>query len=151
MSEVFRERVAAPVASPEPRGEAQTPDTNFHASKAETSVDREFKEGLEAWETEGKKKFINEYFDTHNIGGEFVVKMPLSKIDKFIRAELEERRYEKTTTNYRSILAEIEEEIGSSRLEFFERIYKLNGYIRAFTRLRDAKKKVGAYKNVGLD
>lgn len=65
--------------------------------------------------------------------------MPTSEIDKFVRAEMEERGFEKTIDNYQEVLREIEEEIGSSRLELFKRFTKLTGYIRAMAKFRKAK------------
>lgn len=150
MSEPFRVAEAT-VSAPEPQGEAMKQDTNFHSSKVELPVHREYKDSLEVWETEGKKKYVNEYFDTHKTAGAFIVKMPIGIIDKFVRGELEDRKYEKTTANFRTILEEIEREIGSEKLTLFERLNKLTGYIKAFNRMRDAKKKLGAYKTNGMD
>lgn len=92
-------------------------------------------ESLEIWEGESKKKYVNEYFNTHNIAHEFVWKMPTSEIDKFVRSELESREYEKTTKNYEAILSEIETEIGSENLELSKRLHKIVGYIRILNKL----------------
>lgn len=105
-----------------------------------------YKGNLELWESESGKKYVNEIFDTHNIGSDFTVKMHTSKIDKFIRAEIEERGWNKTTDNYKAILQEYEGEIGSDKLPLFERFKKLTTYIQAVKRLREAKKRVGAFK-----
>lgn len=100
---------------------------------------------LTIWEGENKKKYVNEYFNTHNVSHEFMVKMPTSEIDKYIRAELEERKYEKTTKNYKEILAEIEREIGSEKLQLLERFRKITGYIRAVMKLRKAQELKNKY------
>ncbi len=146
MSEIFRE---APKEAPaevksESTEENVTKGENY-ATVNETEVSKEFKENLEAWEFEGKKKYVNEYFDTHNIYNDFSSKMQISAIDKFVRGELEEKKQAKTIANYKKILQDIESEIGSDRLELFERFKKLNGYIKAIRRLRDVKKKLGTY------
>jgi hypothetical protein len=150
MTEVLRPRVEPTVSAPEPQGEFKPEDKSIFPSKVETAVSREYKDNLEVWETEGKKKYVNEYFDTHKTAGSFIVKMPIGVIDKFVRGELQDRKYEKTTANFRTILEEIEREIGSEKLNLFERLNKLTGYIKAFNRMRDAKKKLGAYKADGM-
>jgi hypothetical protein len=94
---------------------------------------------LEIWEGLNRKKFVNEYFDTHNTADDFMIKMPTSEIDKYVRSELEKLGYEKTTENYKKILAEIENEIGSTNLEQLKRFQKITGYIRALGKLYAAK------------
>lgn len=144
-TEVFRERAAPETPSADVPVENSTKSESYAIVK-ETEVEHEFKNSLEAWETEGKKKYVNEYFDTHNIYKEFPVKMSVSMIDKFVREEMASKMYEKTLDNYRKVLQDIETEIGSDRLELFERFRKLTGYIKALRRMRDVKKKLGAYK-----
>lgn len=145
--EVFRERVAPVESAPIDKTEiSSATNKESHAIVKETEVDHEFRTNLEAWETEGKKKYVNEYFDTHNIASDFSAKMLLGTIDKFVRAEMDEKKYDKTIDNYKQILQDIESEIGSDRLELFERFKKLTGYIKALSRLREIKKKLGAYK-----
>jgi hypothetical protein len=68
--------------------------------------------------------------------------MPTSEIDKYVKAEMEERGMEKTTKNYRDVLNEIEREIGSEKLQLLKRFSKLTGYIRAMNKLKAAN--VGA-------
>lgn len=94
---------------------------------------------LEIWEGENNKKYVNEYFNTHNIAHEFIWKMPISEIDKFIRSEMETKEYEKTTKNYKEILAEIESKIGSEKLTLSQRLHKITGYIRALSKLYKAR------------
>lgn len=140
-SQVFRERVAstpeapaAPtVSAPQESYELKGGETK--ASTPETPEERT----IDIWEGLNRKRYIDEYFDTHATSSEFMVKMPTSEIDKFIRAEMEERGFEKTIDNYQEVLREIEEEIGSSRLELFKRFTKLTGYIRAIMKFRKAK------------
>jgi len=131
----------------EPASAVETPEVKeSFDSQVETPIEKKMAGNLELWETESKKKYVSEYFDTHNISSDFSVKMSLGAIDKFVRAELESRGYDKTTENYRAIMKEVEEEIGSSRLELFKRFGKITGYLRVLQRLRDAKQKLGAYK-----
>ena len=99
---------------------------------------------LGIWEGVKNKKYVNEYFNTHNIGHEFEWKMPLAKIDKYIKGEIESREYEKTTENYQKILQEIETEIGSGSLELSKRLSKIIGYLGVLKKqkaLRELKQK----------
>ena len=74
-----------------------------------------------------------------------MIKMPTSEIDKYIRSELEKLGYEKTTENYKKILAEMESEIGSDRLELLKRFQKITGYIRAINKLYKARELKARY------
>ncbi len=137
---VFREKVAQaePVSAPtvsKPQESYELKGGETKASTPETPEER----NVEIWEGLNRKRYIDEYFNTHETSSEFMVKMPTSEIDKFIRGELEERGFEKTIDNYQEVLREIEEEIGSSRLELFKRFTKLTGYIRAMSKFRKAK------------
>jgi len=152
--EVFRERTTTESSATLDKNEKTVDkfDERSYAVGKETETSKEFSTNLEAWETESKKKYVNEYFDTHKLSADFSAKMLLGTIDKFVRSELEERKFAKTLDNYKYILNEIEEEIGSNRLELFERFKKLTGYIKTMGRLKEIKKKLGAYKpNVRVD
>lgn len=135
---VFRERQVE-----QPEAEQKQPLVEYE-SKPLSPEDKPLRdekpiESLEIWEGENKKKYVNEYFNTHNIAHEFVWKMPTSEIDKFVRNELNSREYEKTTNNYKEVLAEIEKEIGSEKLELSKRLQKIVGYIRAINKLYKAR------------
>lgn len=129
----------------QPDAFASSPTESYSVTK-DLNAYEESKNKLEVWETLNSKKFVNEVFDIHNIGGEFMVKMQTAKINKFVMGEMEERGWDKTTDNYKAILQEYESEIGTERLPLFERFKKLNGYIQAIKKLRDAKKRVGTFK-----
>lgn len=103
-------------------------------------------EKLELWEGEKNKKYVNEYFGTHNIGHEFMWKMPLAQIDKYIREEMDSREYEKTTTNYRDILREIESEIGSEKLQLYKRLQKIAQYIQVSKKFRAIREKKESFR-----
>lgn len=134
-SKVEPEAPETPREIPEDTGEPLSPNTN---GLKDVSDAKEM-EKLAIWEGEKGKRYINEYFDTHNVSHEFTVKMPTSEIDKYVKAEMEDRGIEKTTKNYREILNEIEREIGSEKLQLFKRFSKLTGYIRAMNKLKSAK------------
>ena len=142
MSEVFRERV---VESPvEPETAPQTPqplesdELAGNETKASEPLTKE-EHNLDIWEGLNRTKFVVDYFGVKEYADEFGLKMQTATIDKFIKGELEKRGYEKNIENYKSILQEIENEIGSSRLELFARIKKITGYASALARLYKAK------------
>ena len=155
--EVFRERIVRipeteePISVPvqTPNETEGKPDPNVRGLKDSGDIIT----NVEVWEGENNKKYINQYFNTHNISHEFTVKMPTSEIDKYIKGELESRGYEKTTDNYENILREIESEIGSGKLELFKRLQKIVGYIRAINKLNKAKELKARYvvPATGLD
>ncbi len=103
-------------------------------------------EKLEIWEGEKNKKYVNEYFNTHNIAHEFMWKMPLAQIDKYIREEMTSREYENTTTNYRDILREIESEIGSEKLQLYKRLQKIAQYIQVSKKYRAIREKKESFR-----
>lgn len=103
-------------------------------------------EKLELWEGEKNKKYVNEYFNTHNIGHEFMWKMPLAQIDKYIREEMDSREYEKTTTNYKDILKEIETEIGSEKLQLYKRLQKIAQYIQVSKKFKAIREKKESFR-----
>lgn len=103
-------------------------------------------EDLALWEGEKNKKYVNEYFNTHNISHEFMWKMPLAQIDKYIREEMDSREYEKTKTNYRDILNEIESEIGSEKLQLQKRLQKIAQYIQVSRKYRAIREKKESFR-----
>lgn len=147
--EVFKTRVEAPVEletapqSTKPQ-ELQSDTLKGNETKVGEELDQEQLK-LEIWEGEHRQKFITDYFGIKEYAEEFGLKMQTSTIDKYIKSELEKRKYDKTIDNYKSILNEIETEIGSNRLELFTRIKKITGYVKAVSRLNDAKEKLKLY------
>lgn len=146
---IFRTRESA--APEAPSVQPATDDGTRIVNETELPAEKEAENNLEFWEKEHHKKYINECLDTHNLYNDFGFKMQISQIDKYVRNEMEERKYANTRDNYKSILDEIEEEIGSSRLGLSERLRKLSGYTKALNKLKESKKKVGEYKYVRPD
>ena len=144
MSDVFRERITQPEPEPvaEPikeEGEELNPDDKPLKDKGDTIVD------LEVWEGENKKKYVNEYFGTHNISHEFMVKMPTAEIDKFVRSEMERKGFEMTLANYHLVIGELEDAIGSKNLQLLKRFKNLTTYIRWLNKKRAAEEKIKLY------
>jgi hypothetical protein len=149
VNEIFKSRVESPQ---EPEIAPQAPQplksdelTGLEKKAQEPSTKEE--ERLEIWEGLHSRKFVTEYFDIGNIDGEFNLKMDTSVIDKYIKSELETRKYDKNIDNWKSILAEIEKEIGSDRMETFSRIKKIVGYIKVVQKINEFKKKKELYKS----
>jgi len=144
---VFKERVEHQEETPTevPKIEIKSDELKGYEDKATDPITEEEKK-LEIWEGLNKTKFINDYFDVKNtVDGDFSLKMQTSVIDKFIKGELERKGYEKNIDNYKEILEEIENEIGSNRLELFKRITKLTGYIKVLNKFTEAKRKKELY------
>ena len=134
--EVFKEKVAVEV----PTSPEVSSTSTVRTEKDDTAINEtKDPEMLEIWEAEKGKKFVNEYFGSHIIGNTFQVKMPMGEINKFILERMETDGMEKTTKNYREMLSQIEQEIGSEKLTFFKRMEKLTGYIRAMQKLYRAR------------
>ena len=90
---------------------------------------------LTIWEGENNKKFVNEYFDTHNIYNEFEWKTLLSKVDKFVKSEIETKELANTIDNYRDIVQNLENVIQSNKLNLSKRLNKIVGYINITKKL----------------
>ena len=154
MTETFADR-KAPVSSPEPLQATQpTEAVNDTLTGVEKQVEdpiTEEEKKLEIWEGLKNKRFVDEYFDTHNTSSDFTIKMPTSEIDKYVKAELETLGYEKTTDNYKKVLSEIEEQIGSTHLELSKRFTKITGYIRILNKIALQKKLKAKYLNQDED
>lgn len=139
METIFRERVTeepvTPVIQEVPEEKGAPLDPNVAGLKdVGDTID-----SLAIWESEKGKRFIDEVFNTHITGSEFLIKMPTSEIDKYIRGELDERGFEKTTKNYREILQDIERQIGSDKLSLMKRFTKITGYIRIINKIKKAR------------
>jgi hypothetical protein len=148
MTEIFRERVVEAPQEPEIAPQAPKPqiaeEVPGYAKKAQDELTQDEK-NIEIWEGLHRMKFGHEYFNIKEYDHEFPLKANFGLIDKYVKGELENRNYEKNIDNWQKIVQEIENEIGSTRLEVFSRIQKIVGYIKAVQRLADAKAKKQLY------
>lgn len=144
MSEIFRERIE-PSQTSETAPQAPLPIPNDEIGDGAVKAQGESISELEIWEGENHRKFGHDYFKIREFAHEFPVKAQFGAIDKFVKEQLEERQYAKTTENYQKILQEIETEIGSTNLDTFSRLKKLFGYVQAITKLYKAKKLKESY------
>jgi hypothetical protein len=136
--EVFKEKVEAEKL-PEPQ---QTP---INPEEPKELQEKSTNDTIEIWEKEHNTKVVLDYFGTNIIGDNFLVKMPMGEINKFILEQMEQEGQEKTTKNFKEYLQGIEEQIGSSKLELFKRLHKLTGYIRVMRKLYKAQSLKDAY------
>lgn len=90
-------------------------------------------------------KYGLDYFGIKEIGKVFPLNAQFGLVDKYIKEELGIKGYDKTPESYQKILNEIEKEIDSSKLNAYERLKKLSGYIRAIKKFNEAKKKKELY------
>lgn len=152
MQEVFRKReetVVAPEVTEAPVSvSTQKSDELAGHEKKMQDEPTEDEKDIDVWEGLNRRKFVTDYFNTEQFEHEFGVKMQTSKIDKYIKAELSKREFSKTTDNYKSILAEIESEIGSSRMETFSRLKKIVGYIQVINKMNSLKEKKKLYQSL---
>ena len=125
----------------------ETPVVHSENPNGESLKDAESPEAseLEVWETENRRKYSVDYFDAKALSADFNTKMLLSKVDKFVKGELAEKGFKATTENYKSILAEIEAYLGSSRMELYQRMSKIIGYVDVISRERKIKKLKESY------
>lgn len=142
MNEVFRERTVEVPVEPQEAPQSTKPipadELKGFEDKMQDEATKDEKV-LEIWEGMHRRKYATEYFNLGNIDGEFNLKMDTSIIDKYIKGELENKKYEKNVDNWKSILQEIETSIGSERMEVFTRIKKIVGYIRVMNKFNKAK------------
>jgi hypothetical protein len=93
---------------------------------------------LEKWEIQHGKYGL-EYLGIKEVGKEFPYNAQFSVVDKYIKEEIKSRGYDLTPEKWQEILAEIESEIGTGKLDALERLKKLRGYIDVVRKYRKAK------------
>lgn len=133
--DTFRTRVIEPEVEQTPEKPAEV--TGIVKEKTETFTDTSNK--LEEWETNGGKYGI-EYLGIRELSKEFPYKMQFQTIDKYIKGELEERGYDKTTKGWQDMLGELEEQLGTKNLNAVERLRRITGYIQILQKINKAKK-----------
>lgn len=144
---VFRHAVEAPVASETAPGEAlavEIPDAG-NRDIALTGDEINQSSPLEEWEIKNGK-YGAEYLGIKEVVKEFPYNADFSVVDKYIKGELEERGYDKTPKAWQDILAEIENDIQSSKLSAIDRLKKLSSYVKVLQKLKAAKKMKDNFK-----
>lgn len=141
----FRERIEPKIEeehepAPPQIGELESPDINplKDAPKPEEL-------NLDIWEGENRRKYAQDYFKIREIANEFPVKAQYVFIDKYIKAELEKRGYEKNTQNWEALIQEIEGKIGTQRLSTFKRLQRIFNYIQVVNKIDALNEKKKLY------
>jgi len=146
-SNVFRARQSESSQEPETAPSEVLPadlKDDGNRDKAITGEPELKENSLEKWEI-SNGKYGAEYLGIKETIKEFPYNAQFSQIDKYIKAEMEERGYDKTPKAWQDILAEIEGEIKSSKLNAIERLKKVTNYIKVLQKMRELKKKRESY------
>lgn len=142
----FRQRIEAVLTPETTLGGPETPVVLSENQNGDSLKDTGTEASeLEVWETENRRKYSVDYFDAKALSADFNTKMLLSRVDKFIKSELESKEYAKTTENYRSLLNEIESYLGSSRMELYTRLNRITSYIDVINKENALKKLKESY------
>jgi hypothetical protein len=102
---------------------------------------------LEKWEIQNGKYGL-EYLGIKEISKEFPLKAQFGILDNYIKSELKERGYDQTPTSWQDILKELETEIGSEKLNVYERLKKLSSLVNIIKKQKELKKKRELYKSL---
>jgi len=147
MSEVFKTKTEPQVeAKIKPSPQRELPNDEARGNKASDPLDAE-QHKLDIWEFEHKHKYGEDLFDIKNTSHEFPLKAHFGFVDKFIKAELELRGWEKNTQNYEKILTEFETEAGTTNLETYRRLERLFQYLTVVGKYRTLREKKEAFRN----
>lgn len=136
---VFREASTTQETAPQEVKPVELTDDGSHDTALSTEPELSVESELEKWEVQNGK-YGHEYLGIKEISKEFPYNAQFSQLDKYIKAEMEERGYDKTPKAWQDILAEIEGEIGSSKLDAIKRLGKLTNYIKVLQKFKAAKK-----------
>lgn len=103
-------------------------------------------DSLDDWETVNGKYGLA-YFGIKEIGKTFPIKAQFGVIDKYIREEMDSKGYDKTPERWQDVLKGLEEEIGSDKLNVYDRMKKLVSLIRIIKKQNELKAKRELYAN----
>jgi hypothetical protein len=140
MSEVFRTREIESEKIEVPEKPAEV--TGIVEKKEEFFVESD---NLENWETNNGKYGLA-YLGIEEIGKTFPLNTQFGIVDKYIKAELEERGYDKTTARWQEVLKELETEFGTDKLNAVERLKKLAQMVNIIKKQKEFNKKRELYK-----
>ena len=135
---VFRTLSAPPEPSVEPTPPVVLTDAG-NRDVALTGDEIKQESPLDMWELQNGK-YGAEYLGIKEISKQFPYNAQFSILDKYIKSELEERGYDKTPEHWQDVLAEIEGEIQTSKLNAIDRLKKLSNYVRILQKLNAVKK-----------
>lgn len=135
-NQVFRERIKP----------AETPiETSSISLEEGVSGADKLVRPLAENETESGK-YILDLFDIQATHKEMPTKIQFNTLNKYVREQLGERNWEDNKKNWQTILSEIENEIGTVRLETSERMKRIFDYIQIKKKYNEIKKRMDSYK-----
>lgn len=102
---------------------------------------------LEKWEIQHGKYGL-QYLGIEEIGKEFPYSADFSVLDSFIKEKMKESGYSQTPEKWQSILAEIENEIGSKDLNAIDRLKKIAQYVKVMKKIGNLTKLKDSYRNI---
>jgi hypothetical protein len=140
MTEIFKTKVepVAQVEAPITPGPVQ-PEAKPIESREQGTTENEVKR-IDIYETEKGHKYAEDYFGFRElIAGDFKLKMDISKIDKFIKGEIEDKSYDKTLNVYRNLLSEMEGLLKSNILNPRARLQKIVNWIGVVGKIKNAE------------
>lgn len=91
-------------------------------------------------------EYILELFDLKQTHKEMPTKIQFNSLNKYVRDQLTERGWEDNKKNWQSILSEIENEIGTVRLETSERMKRIYEFLMVKKKYKEVKEKMDSYK-----
>lgn len=144
-SVTFREKIVEAQEAPEVSAPLKPlPNDNTDGATPaieESDEPKETVSALETWEETNGIKYGVELFGIKDVMTDFSLKMDYSVVDKYIRDEIKENGYDATPKKWQEILDGLELEIGSSKLDAFERLKKLSSYIKVLKKYKEIKEK----------
>jgi len=140
----FRKRESTDTPEPEPEKPAEV--TGIVEDKTDLEITDGRTNDLDIWE-QNNGKYGLAYLGIKEIGKTFPIKAQFGEIDKYIKGELEEKGYDKTPLKWQEVLKELESEIGSDKLNVYERLKKLTALIRIIKKQKELKEKRRLYSS----
>lgn len=111
------------------------------AKEIEEHHEQETPERIDIYEFEKGHKIADSYFGMREVAlGDFNVKMSLARVDKYVKSVIESKQYDNTVDNYRSIIADIESKINSTKLMGKARMQRILTYITLMQKTDHIKK-----------
>lgn len=144
-SEVFRERqieIPEDATSAEMEKIILENDDIQGATKASEESDEPKPERhqIDDWELQHGKYGI-EALQIKEISKEFPYRAQFGVVDSYIRAEIEERGWSKSTKHYQQVLQELMQETGTEEMEEIGRLKKLHDYVNIVKKYKELRKK----------
>ena len=146
---VFREKIEEVVEVEKTPQSVETPnliDEKIDGALRDADAVEESKPDSELtkWEIKNGKYGI-EFFGINEIAKTFPISAQFGIIDNYIKEQITENNYDETPTRYQTILDSIEQEIGSAKLNIYDRLKRLSEYVKVMKKMEHIKKLKESY------